>query len=330
MTQEPCRRRHVQKDILVALALASLSPAACLRPGAPSAGSDESASTSGALGMSSTSGASAGSTSSSATVDATTTTTTSTAATSATDGCAFVCPREDLGDDDRDPPFCDPYGHECPEGQKCAPWGDDYGGVQSATCVPVARDPKAPGEPCTLQGDLYSGLDDCVEGALCTDIDGETLQGTCVALCAGPDGYDGCNDDILSCCPPDQLCESNRVFGLCLTPCHPRTDSCPKGEGCYSYGGGDDFRCLPDESGDLGAPGEPCAGPTECDPGVYCGPQGGYVGCDPNPDVAGCCAPFCDLTAPNCAEGAVCAPWYGPMDFVLPFYADLGVCQIPG
>ncbi|MEZ4447834.1 MAG: hypothetical protein R3B09_00055 [Nannocystaceae bacterium] len=306
---------------LVGVALALV--AGCVSPGAASITSD--GAVEGSVSATTSSSSSTTTTTSTGTASSTSASSTSASSTSAdsADTASFLDGR-DVGP--RPHEYCDPYGHECPEGQKCAPWSDDgYGWYQSTSCAPVARDPKAPGEPCTVEGWHYSGIDDCAEGAICWHVDPETLEGLCVAFCAGPDGEDGCLADIASCCPPDKVCEGNRVFGLCVIPCRPLGDQCYPGEVCYPVG--DAFTCAPDVSGEMGAAGDPCEFLNVCDPGSFCGNPSAYPGCDPN--AAGCCIPFCDLKAPTCADGTVCTPWFDPKEQeVPPLYEDLGACVL--
>jgi len=50
-------------------------------------------------------------------------------------------------------------------------------------CVPLAGMPGLPGDACAVDGDPYSGLDDCEGAALCWDVDPGTSEGQCAALC---------------------------------------------------------------------------------------------------------------------------------------------------
>ncbi|MFY0541158.1 hypothetical protein [Nannocystis pusilla] len=97
-------------------------------------------------------------------------------------GCSFYggCPA-----DFANPLECDPFLQDCPEGQKCSPQKSDGLAFDATACVPVAREPDQPGEPCTVEGAPGSGLDSCVVGSTCWEVDEQTLAGTCVPLCGG-------------------------------------------------------------------------------------------------------------------------------------------------
>ncbi len=89
--------------------------------------------------------------------------------------CDFLC-------DDSPKPDCDPFAQDCPEGQKCAAVITDGGSAWDATrCVDVIGTDK-PGEPCTME-DVASGVDSCIEGAMCWDV--AEGVGECVAQCTG-------------------------------------------------------------------------------------------------------------------------------------------------
>lgn len=79
---------------------------------------------------------------------------------------------------------CDPFLQDCPVNEKCAPWANDGGMEWNGTrCAPVAGTPGMPGDSCAVDGDPFSGLDDCELGSLCWDVDPATSEGQCVALC---------------------------------------------------------------------------------------------------------------------------------------------------
>ena len=280
--------------------------------------------TQGSDGMSSTTaantGTDAGTTADvSASATATTTAATTTTATdTSSGGCPFICnPDAPLPED------CDLLAQDCPAGSKCTVWANDGGSAWNASkCVPVAEDPKGPGEPCTAIESPVSGLDDCALGGMCWKVDPETLEGTCIALCQGD--YDLCQSEPASCCPEGQLCQIGRVLPLCITPCQPLEASCGDGEVCIPTN--DTFQCAPDLSGEMGAVGDPCEFVNTCDHGTFCGDASIFPGCDPM--VVGCCVPFCDLKAPACPQGTECTAWFeeeAPMG-----YETLGACVLPG
>ena len=82
------------------------------------------------------------------------------------------------------PTSCSTFAQDCPPGFKCMPWASDGGNSWNATrCVPIAPDPNAPGEPCTVEGSGVSGLDDCDGISMCWEVDPDAVEGHCVSIC---------------------------------------------------------------------------------------------------------------------------------------------------
>jgi hypothetical protein len=227
--------------------------------------------------------------------------------------------------DGGDEPECDVWAQDCRAGEKCMPWADDGGERWNATrCSPIAEDPAAVGEPCTVEGSAVSGLDDCELGAMCWFVDAETHAGTCVAFCAGSEAAPVCADPTTSCLL------SNDVLALCLPTCDPLAPTC--GDGLTCIAGADAFVCVEDASGGGGAFGDACDSFDACDPGLVCGAP------ELTPDCAGaigCCTPLCDLDDPEASSGCPgaragqqCLPWYdrGQAPDELD---DVGVCGVP-
>jgi hypothetical protein len=229
-------------------------------------------------------------------------------------GCAFTCP-------DPPPPTQPPGGGwcniSCPEGEKCMPWANDGGSEWNAErCSPIDSNPGSPGEPCTVEGSQWSGIDDCDAGSLCWQVDPRTNEGTCHGFCGALDGEELCSaghDCVLL--PPD--------VPLCVVSCDPLASECDEGQRCLPSGSG--FTCLVHDG--LGfALGEPCDAPGACaigglcahDPAVTCGNEPGQ----------GCCAQPCDVNDPiTCVGPEVCVPWF-PLR-PPPELAYLGVCAAP-
>lgn len=101
------------------------------------------------------------------------------------------------------------------------------------------------------------------------------------------------------------------------TPCDPFTQDCPDLQGCYVVG--DAFGCLPDASGDADLPGTPCDAPNACAPTMLC------LDCGD----ADCCVRVCILTAPECANGETCTPYF-PIDEAPLGLDDIGTCMPAG
>ena len=284
--------------------------------------SDTSAGTDG--GTSTTSGASssaastsAGTSASAETTDATDDATSTSSTTAGDTECEFVC-ATDM------PPAvleCDEWTQDCPEGQKCAAFGD---GVWDSThCVPVIGDGQ-PGDPCVAPKGPTAGEDTCAKGVMCWAVSEETNEGVCVALCAG-------NPRSPECALPNTHCYiwSNGVASLCLPYCDPVLQDCQEGV-CVPDDGYGQFSCAADESGGVHPAGAPCEAHSECNAGNACSSVALY----PHPDcedALGCCAPYCDLNDPQCPSeppGLACAPWYEEGQ-APPGSEHVGVCSVP-
>ena len=228
------------------------------------------------------------------------------------DSCAFLC------DDTPSWAECDLYLQDCPAGEKCAPYANDGGSSWNDwACVPVDPSPVAPGEPCTVEGSGLTGVDSCAVGSMCWDVDPETNLGTCRAHCVGTEIAPACLD-------PEAYCtiSGDGLMTLCLPSCNPLDpDTCSEGLGCYLFD--DTFICIPDASGDVGGLLEPCEYANACDSGLQCVAGGEIASCD-----GPCCAPNCDLQAPQCPAGLTCVPYFDEAD-APPGYAQLGQCKDP-
>lgn len=125
---------------------------------------------------------------------------------------------------------CDLLANDCPDGEKCSPWANDGGSEWNATrCVPVAREPAGPEEPCMVQGSPVSGFDDCEVGSVCIGVDAMTLMGVCEPMCT--EGMDG-----ILCSDTGELCVYTGPAGVpfCYLECDPMAmePMCPRGEVC--------------------------------------------------------------------------------------------------
>lgn len=216
---------------------------------------------------------------------------------------------------------CDIWIDDCPIGQKCMPWASGSG-FDSTRCIPIARDANGIGEPCTVEGSMWSGYDDCEAGAVCWDVDPATNEGTCVAFCHGSYEDPACTDGCSTC---DVLVPE--VIAVCLPGCNPLAQECAKGQACYPTL--DSFACsfVPQNSPYAG---EPCSAGVDCVASA-CVPTASLPGCTA---IDGCCAPFCDLTAddpcPDAADGITCVPWFPSGQAPsCNGYDTLGVCRLP-
>jgi hypothetical protein len=221
---------------------------------------------------------------------------------------------------------CDVLDQDCPEGEKCMPWANDGGPRWNATrCSPLAPAPNSVGESCTVEGSAVSGIDDCEIAAMCWDVDPNTNQGTCVAMCTGPEIDPACADDSGTEC----MVQYHATVTLCLPLCDPRLQDCSALAECVPSD--DAFFCVPDQSGAEGQYADGCSEFDACDPGLFCANAELVPSCVDS----GCCTEFCDLALPDpnmqCtgnADGVQCLPWYeegsAPAGYEL-----LGVCVLP-
>ena len=197
---------------------------------------------------------------------------------------------------------CDVWQQDCPQGEKCVAWANSDAGAWNATrCTEVADSPGAVGDPCSVEGSGFSGIDDCEFGAMCFYVDPETNTGTCVAQCTGSAAMPIC-DEGSSC-----TTSSKGVLNLCVLDCDPLLGDCPSDHVCTPGNFG--FRCIP-QVGEPVPVGEACALPGQCIAGAVC-VDTEFAGCV---DAGDCCTAFCDLEDPNpeasCAAGQVCIPWF--------------------
>lgn len=217
----------------------------------------------------------------------------------------------------RGPGECDPFSRECPEGFKCMPFSIKAGMPEATRCAPLVENPAGIGEVCQVFGGPYSGDDTCGVGAMCVDVDFETLLGTCIELCrCGLDGGD---------CDGGYACMPLGIASTCTALCNPFEDDCRAGDACYPVDEG--LICAPDISGDQGQAGDPCDFINACDPGLYCALSELVPDCA---GAGGCCTSFCDLTQGSavCLPGQSCVPFFegGAPD---PYLDDVGACRLP-
>jgi len=202
------------------------------------------------------------------------------------------------------------------------PYANDGGSAWNATkCTPLDPDPVGVGEVCETVGGGVSGVDTCEVAAMCWNVDFETNQGTCLAMCQGSLDAPTCADVWTSC-----RVTGGAVVNLCIPLCDPLSQDCPDSHLCLPTSRFDGFICVVDISGEDGAYGAPCDYADDCDAGLLCINQEYIDGCE----ASGCCTPFCDLSAPPSCEGVdeECIPWYEPGE-APEIYENLGFCGVP-
>jgi hypothetical protein len=225
-------------------------------------------------------------------------------------------------DIDEDIYQCSVFDQDCPEGEKCMPWSHDGTQSWNATrCTPVADEPGAPGEPCLVEGSVYSGIDSCDVGVMCFDVDPTTNEGTCMAMCTGSVGDP-------QCAVPEQVCVLlDDEVPLCPETCHPLIPACEDGEGCYPAPNQEQFVCWSSFEG-AGLQGDACEYSNACALGLTCVEASLFPACA----SWGCCTEYCDVTAglpcPGADQGMACVPWYED-GMAPPGYETVGLCVLP-
>ena len=216
--------------------------------------------------------------------------------------------------------ICDPATQAVGRTDKGTHWANDGSVVYNSTrAAPVDPDPVGIGEPCVVEGFLTSGHDNCQRGSMCWYLD-ETGAGTCHELCVGATGVH------VSCPDPDDQCLAlSSGISICLPACDPvDPTTCADGLGCYVFDDG--AVCIPDFPAEPGQAGAPCEHPVGCDRGLLCAEAAAVPDCG---GAIGCCTPACDLTAPSCADGLVCTPYYDDNVPASRRWDDVGVCTLP-
>ncbi len=221
---------------------------------------------------------------------------------------------------------CDIWAQDCPVDEKCMPWANDGGSAWNATrCAPVNDNPGQVGDECMVEGSGVSGIDSCDLSMMCYYVDPETNVGICVGFCQGSAANPVCD--------PGYVCTINNdgVLILCRPECDPILQDCMDGVACLPAAGSDQFTCIVDASGEMGAAGDPCEFINSCDPGLLCG------NAETVPDCAGstgCCTEFCDTSDPAGAAqcslggGQECVPWYEEGQSP-PGLENVGLCALP-
>ncbi len=202
---------------------------------------------------------------------------------------------------------CDPWMQDCPPGDKCMPFALEGNSWNDLACFPVVDDPNGVGEPCTVVDSGVSGHDDCELGAMCWNVDPDTLEGTCVAQC------DGSEDAPL--CPPGTACAigNEGVLTICLQDCADDAESCPEGEICVPFE--DVVVCVPDGP-NPGGYGEDCTMIAQCDPGLICIEGDAHAACEHD----ACCTPYCEPDGRPCPDEMLCE--------LFP-ESEIGFCRTP-
>jgi hypothetical protein len=196
----------------------------------------------------------------------------------------------------------------CGPGMKCTPfaclWGTPR--LDSTRCAPL-RGQKQAGEPCTR--DLQVVGDECDAGLFCLASNVETGEGagTCIQLCdlrKAPEHRCDFSGE-----PRDHCFAFNgAVTPYCLPTCHPLRQECEAGESCYFAI--DSFFCATPRASELGdgSSGAPCNFENACQTGLACIARHLLSDCETlvQGSIDGCCAAYCDLQDPECADGLSC------------------------
>jgi hypothetical protein len=213
---------------------------------------------------------------------------------------------------------CDPYEQDCPDGEKCVPYGSTGGNWDANKCVPIMGDGE-PGEPCWYGG-VYEATDDCDATSVCWDVmavDGEAI-GTCHSLCTGTADNPEC--PVGSSC----LIASDSSVNICIFNCSPILQDCGRGLACFWANG--NFNCI-FTTQDIPA-GEPCGFINDCAKGLSCTTAEVLPSCE----GSACCTLFCDVELGDqqceAMPGTSCVPFFEDGQ-APPGYELLGLCMLP-
>ncbi len=210
---------------------------------------------------------------------------------------------------------CDSWAQDCDPGLKCAPYTNNDDGVWDANKCTPAKEGK-PGFPCIVEGSPTSGYDTCGAGSICWEVDPDTFEGVCYALCSGSPSTPICG-------PGTGCFQTNAgVVNVCLIECDPLLPKCAAGQVCVPDSQ-DEFLCL--NSVDAIEVGQPCKYLNECASGSMCSFAAESSNlCDPKLAPL-CCTQYCSLKDPVCPDFLACRPYF-PMGEAPPELADLGLC----
>jgi hypothetical protein len=226
-------------------------------------------------------------------------------------GVTFIPPEDDFMAESQ----CDPFMQDCPEGEKCVPYGSTGGNWDANKCVPVTGDGQT-GDTCTWAG-IVEATDDCGADSVCwdvMDVDGQ-LVGVCTPFCGGTADAPIC-DPGSSC-----IIANDGSVTLCLTTCDPLLQDCSDGLACFWAN--TDFNCIFTTQNI--PTGEPCGFINDCAAGNLCTDAANLPVCN----GSACCASYCDLTDPTCGvEGTECVTFFEE-GMAPPGYEDIGVCILP-
>ena len=214
---------------------------------------------------------------------------------------------------------CSTFDQDCPPGDACRAWANDGGPLWNfLRCSPVAPEPDEAGEPCMVEGSAVSGVDSCDVGAMCVNVDDETLEGTCAQFCVGSPESPSCTDPTTACV------EGNDGWiALCMISCDPLLQDCGGGHACVGSWGDPQFFCatqgLPYED-------DVQVQVAACGVGQVAVPADLHAECDGSEP---CCVDFCDLTFGNaeCDDGLECVAWAKEGSVLGEF--NVGACLSP-
>lgn len=221
----------------------------------------------------------------------------------------------DVTDLPSDLPACDPYmPMSCPEGEKCV-WLDglDIDKAQLA-CVPEARQPIPPWQPCPPNED-YTGIDDCASGTMCLPFGTLDDSWACTPHCK----WDGVSEGAV--CGAKEICVYSETWAWCKKLCSPFAQDCPIDEVCAVDGQA--TTCFSKQDGPFSKlAGESCDSEYSCAPSLLCVYAESLQGC------AGeaCCTPLCSISEDvGCPSPDLqCLPI--TVDDEPSFWPGLGVC----
>lgn len=216
---------------------------------------------------------------------------------------------------------CDPRVQDCPEGLKCTGYAKVKVDTWDANkCVPETNTEKVAGDPCSVEGGVASGIDDCSKGYICLNVDNEGKNGACVEFCTPDDMCPNTTGGSGICNPINE-----GILPICLPTCDPLVQDCPAQQGCYGDPmSGPPFICFAPDPQNGGMDGSACAFTNDCLAGLHCidaAVQEGCIGSDY------CCTPFCPIDGSTCTGAEECVAFFSEP---FPGFENVGICVLPG
>lgn len=215
---------------------------------------------------------------------------------------------------------CDPRVQDCPEGLKCTAYAKVKVDTWDANKCVQETGNGVQGDPCTVEGGIATGIDDCAKGYICQGADQEGKNGVCLEFCQPDDSCPNTADGSALCIPAN-----DGVLPICAGQCDPLLQDCSGAQACYGDPGAPIFFCYLPDPKDGGQDGSVCEFTNACLAGLSCNAAATLEGCPA--DSMGCCTPFCPLDGDECTGAEECVAFFVDPP---PGTENVGICVLPG